>query len=56
MGKTANSETNLADVEDKTCGYCGKDHGERPCCKRIKDEKKARRKAENKNGGRPQGG
>ena len=47
-GKTSASETNLADVEGETCDYYGKAHGERPCWKRIKDEKKARKKAENK--------
>ena len=52
-GKRSASETNLADVEGEACDYCGKVHGERPCCKRIKDEKKARKKAEKENGGRP---
>ena len=51
--KASASETNLADVEGEACDYCGKVRGKKQCWKRIKDEKKARKKAEKDNGGRP---
>lgn len=51
------SKTNLAEVDGsgdgKPCSYCGKVHGSKPCWKKIKDDKKARKKAEGENGGRP---
>ena len=56
-GKAEDAKTNLAEVDGsgdgKPCSYCGKVHGSKPCWKKIKDEKKARKKAEGENGGRP---